>query len=154
MSSPAPLPPTPPQYEFSEHDNHTLTALARSMRGVGFFFMLLGVMYLIVAILTVVNAFRLEIQAALNWAAVIMLVCTAVIWIYIGSGTRAAGAHFQQIVATSQNDIAHLMAALVRLRGVYGLIYALILLLVLMSLFVLIVQVFGLMGPANPVLRS
>lgn len=146
-----PVVPPPPNYEFSPQQNSIVASLAHSMRGVGVFFIILGAVYLIVAILATIQLYQQQLLTSMDWSKLIVAFCSGVIWIYIGSGMRQAAQHFEKIVTTSGSDVNHLMTALLRLRGVFGLIYSLIILMILMLILSLIVAGTAMLFFANPV---
>jgi len=143
-------PPPVPNYEFTAQQNGIIGALAHSMRGVGIFFVVLGAAYLVMAVLSGVHLYQQQIMTSMDWSKLIIAFCAGLIWIYIGSGFRQSAQHFQKIVTTTGSDVGHLMTALLRLRGVFGLIYSLILLLIVMLILSLILMLTGLFFVSNP----
>ncbi len=130
-------------HEFSESDSQLIGELARKMSGVGFFTLFIGVLYLLLFVLAVLQLLGGHHQ---DIAVLIALGLAAMILLSLGVWTRRAAAAFEQIVATKGNDLRHLMNALGNLRNVYALVYTLILLylvLVIVALVVAMIIVWG-----------
>jgi hypothetical protein len=138
------VPPPAPNYEFTPSQNTIIGTLAHSMRRVGIFFVVLGAAFLVMAVLSGVHLYQQHILTSMDWSKLIIAFCAGLIWIYIGSDIRQAAWHFQKIVTTTGSDVSHLMTALLRLRGAFGLIYSLILLLIVMLILSLVLITMGL----------
>ncbi len=104
--------PTPaaPQYEFTPAQDQLIADLARKMRFVGFFSLLigsLGVAWMIVA-----------------WVKGLFLVdISTLILLFLGFWTLGAARAFQDVADTQGRDISHIMQALGEMRGMYSLLY-------------------------------
>jgi hypothetical protein len=110
------------QYEFSAAQNQTIGTLARSMRVVGAFLILMGVVELLGAVLQLVRTGTFQINLA--W----------LLYFIFGAWTRKAARSFQLIVDTQGSDISHLMSALDNLRKIYGFLYWFILVVLILML--------------------
>ena len=111
-------PSTPPDvvragasYEFDAGQNRVIGRLGNNMTWVGIYLIVIGLFGALIGIRQVIhgraNAPILLIYAALQLA--------------IGFWTRGAAMQFNQVAATSEADVPHLMAALEELRRIYGL---------------------------------
>jgi hypothetical protein len=98
-----------PQYEFTAEQNATIGDLARKMRFVAVFLILGGAL----ECLTVLGGHLTGLISGL-------------VHVFLGAWTWSAGNSFRQIVDTQGQDITHLMSALGDLRRVYGLLYVLL----------------------------
>jgi hypothetical protein len=74
------------------------------------------------------------------WAIVLQAMASGLIFLLIGLWTRSSAAEFQKIVATTGQDISHLMNALGSLHKMYSLLYTLIIFGILA--FLLVIGVF------------
>jgi len=107
-------PMTPaPEYEFSNVQNGVIGELASKMRFAGLMGMVFGVLLVATSLAPVVLAKTLS---GINWANVVAGGASLV----IGTWTRGAAGHFQNIVDTEGNDIGNLMTALDELRRAYA----------------------------------
>jgi len=94
------------QYEFTDHENILVNDLAKKMRYVGIFGIILGVV-------EILSSFFGEKSGIIS----------GVISIIVGVWTINASKFFQKIVDTTGNDITNLMNALAELKKLYGLQY-------------------------------
>jgi hypothetical protein len=149
---------SPPQYEFTQEQNALIGSLAAKMRFVGLFFVIVGVINVIVALLVVVAVFRdripqkwidqlpAESKAKVEeqkdklptnnhlWGIALNAGVVGLFYLVMGGWTRSAGSSFQQIVTTQGSDISHLMRALLSLHSMYSLVYALLVVTILLGL--------------------
>jgi hypothetical protein len=95
---------TETQYEFNSEQNTILSDLAKKMRFVGIFEIVLGAVYFLgsIATFSIAN------------------VGTGVIDILLGYLTLKASKFFQAIVESEGNDMTHLMNAVVELKNLYA----------------------------------
>ncbi|MCA9539139.1 MAG: hypothetical protein KC620_09660 [Myxococcales bacterium] len=148
-------------YEFNREENRTIGALADKMGIVGLFFWLCGLAILLVGALGLAPLFAptpemptqvpAEIADAVKggldqlrtgvethrteaWYGGIAAVIQGLIFIAAGLFTRRSAKYFRRIVQTAGDDLAHLMDALVALRGFFGLISTLLVLGLLLAL--------------------
>ncbi|MFL5329040.1 MAG: hypothetical protein ACJ8C4_08995 [Gemmataceae bacterium] len=147
----SPTPVTPPEYEFNIHQADLIGALSYRMSGVGFVFMLLGVLQIAYGIALYmaprdpaaieraaaklgvpVEKLQEQLQEQMRPATILATTLTVCIvglfYFLIGSWTRQAARSFSGIVHTRGQDVTRLMEALRSLRKVYGLIYNVMLL--------------------------
>lgn len=118
-------PPGARQYEFTPAQDQLIADLARKMRFVGFFALLvggLGVAAMIVALVRQRIAYNLD----------------AIIWLFLGFWTLGAARAFQDVSDTQGRDITHLMQALAELRSLYSLLYWLLIVALFLAAFFLI----------------
>ena len=154
------------QYEFTPGQNEEIGSLAHKMRWVGLFFVVVGVLSLIMGLLLLVAIFQdklpadwvnqlpEEAQSQMDdlppndqlWGFVINAGISGLVYLLIGIWTRSAAASFQQIVDTRGRDIAHLMGALGSLRNMYGLIYTLLVITLILLLIGLGLSLYGQFG--------
>lgn len=121
-------------FEFSESQNQLFSDLARKMRFVSYFLIVLGVVSLIAGIFTLNRTGLGD-------------VVQGVLSIVIGAWTGKASASFQLIVETRGNDIENLMGALGELRKLYLLQYwAILIALVFVVLALVLGVVAGVVG--------
>jgi hypothetical protein len=113
---------TATSFEFSAKQNETLRVLARRMKFVGVFYIVIGILLGLFALITMIP-FASAIYAL-----------AAVVQILVGVWTTNAALSFKMIVETSGNDIAYLDNALGSLRKLYNLQFWL--LVVMIALFV------------------
>ena len=126
-------------YEFSEEENDLIASLSRAMRFVGSFAMFWAVLSVIVSIGVIAYKFRVKGDLTIDptgWIAVIGY------WL-IGTWTRRAAASFTQVEKSRGHDIPWLMDALRHLRGVYGLIRLLLLVLIVIGAAILALGFYG-----------
>jgi hypothetical protein len=136
-----------PQYEFTAAQNELIGGLAHKMRWVGLYFVVVGALSLIAALLLLVAIYQHklpadwvskappEVQSQLRnlpphnqlWGFVLNAGAAGLVYLLIGVWTRSAADSFQQIVKTRGNDISNLMNALGALNKMYGLLYTLLL---------------------------
>jgi hypothetical protein len=152
----SPTPVTPPEYEFNIHQADLIGGLSYRMAGVGFVFMLLGILQIAYGISMYmaprdpaavmraaeklgvpVEKLQEQLQEQMRPAAVLASTLTVCIvglfYFLIGSWTRQAARSFSGIVHTRGQDVTRLMEALRSLRKVYGLIYNVMLLAILIT---------------------
>jgi hypothetical protein len=117
-------------YEFSEEQNKTIGSLAYSMRGVGFFYAVLGLASLAFygyTLYRMVLGSGLEIKDAFTWNLIqnqsVQGIVSGLLFLIFGILTRSAAGHLQRVVDTRGDDVAHLMTALGRLGGAFRLLY-------------------------------
>lgn len=109
-------------YEFSEAENQTIGRLALRMRGVGFWFEVLGIVKLAGALAPILLD-RGQGNIRFDFAGTL----TGLFFLVLGYWTRRAGWSFQVIIDSKGNDIAFLMDALGNLLKFYLLLDTLIL---------------------------
>ncbi len=112
-------------YEFDSTQNETILTLAKTLQFVGAVTLLLALV------------FGLGLASSLsqaNWSQGIMQGMFLVFTLSMGSLMFKAGKAFQAIVATSGQDISHLMTALDNLRQIYSVLSVIIILFVLMMI--------------------
>lgn len=102
------------EFEFNPEQDKLIGALAGKMRGVGQFFMFLGVLLLLHGFLQIREGG-------------IGAIISGLIYLGIGNWTVNASAAFRVIVDTKGSDMRLLMDALENLKKVYSLMYILIL---------------------------
>jgi len=142
-------PPPGPQYEFTGQQSDLIRGLAYRMSGVGFVFLLLGMLQVAYGISVFVigrspeklmgqAAERLKVpvdqipkelftQATLTISA--LAVCLiGLIHFLIGIWTRQSAQGFYGVANTRGQDITRLMESLISLRKMYGLVYNIMLL--------------------------
>jgi hypothetical protein len=123
------------QYEFTSRQNAVIGPLSRDMVWVAVPLVLVGVLYGIALIVTVVKAFRdphLFLEAALIGLAMLF-------YLALGVWTSRAARSFKQIVTTQGRDVTHLMDALDNLRKMYGLLSIIVKLYVLLAVVAVVV---------------
>jgi hypothetical protein len=147
-----------PQYEFTQEQNSLIGSLASKMGFVGLFFVIVGVINILIAILVVLAVFRdrvpqkwvdqlpAESKAKFEeqkdklppnnhlWGIAINAGVVGLFYLVMGAWTRSAGASFQKIVVTQGSDISHLMNALSSLHSMYALVYILLVVTLLVGL--------------------
>jgi len=142
------------EYEFSPAQNDIFGGLARRMRGVGAFLIVVALLNFLVAALVVLAIYRAKLpedyvkvvlekasettRTDLNaqlaklppdnhlWGIAISNAVNGLLYLLLGVWTRSAAGSFKKIVDTSGSDIGHLMEALSALDRMYGLIYTII----------------------------
>ena len=95
----------PAPFEFSAPQEVLIGSLGRLMRIVGVVSLLFGGLVAVLGLMARGNAIVALVQAGMMVA--------------VGLLTYSAGSRFRQVVDTSGRDIAHLMAALDRVRTIY-----------------------------------
>jgi|SRR6516225_1685837 hypothetical protein len=108
----------PAQYEFTSRQNAVIGPLARDMVWVAVPLTVVGALYGIGLVVSVLRSFRdphFLFQAALIGLAMLF-------YLALGIWTSRSARAFQQIVSTQGQDINHLMDALDNLRKMYGLL--------------------------------
>lgn len=135
-------------YEFTGEQNDLIGRLARKMGLVGLVNVIVGVLYLVSAVLLLAFVFQDRLPAEVVqkipddvkkqvpantylWGIVVQTALAGLIFLLIGVWTRSAAADFADIVKTSGRDISHLMAALSSMHKMYSLLYTLIVVTVL-----------------------
>ena len=136
--------PVPAPYEFTPEQDGTLSKLGGKMRFVGTMTLIYGVVGLVAMISTFLTrdaAGRFHMNFDLG----------PIVAFFVGYWTISAGKSFQQVAQTQGHDITHLMAALERLRRIFGLL-ALILaiMLAIVSVVFVAILVSWLRGPVQP----
>jgi hypothetical protein len=161
---------SPSQYEFSQEQNTLIGSLASKMRFVGLFFIVVGVVNLLVALLVVLAVFRdripqkwvdelpAETKAKVEeqkvklpannylWGIALNVGVVGLFYLVMGVWTRTAGDSFQKIVDTQGSDISHLMNALSALHSMYALVYTLLVVTILLGLVALVVTLVQQLG--------
>ena len=146
------------QYEFSQQENTLIGSLASKMSFVGLFFVVVGVLNLLMAVLLVVAIYRNRVpESWVNqlsadakkqveeqadklppnnqlWGMTLNLGLVGLFYLLMGTWTRSAAASFKEIVQTRGGDISHLMKALSSLHSMYALLYMLLLITLLLGL--------------------
>lgn len=102
---------SPDEYEFSEEHKEGFAALAASMSFVGVCVMLLGLMSATFGLAAVYGGY-----AAVGAG----LVAGALVCLPLGWWSTSAGRSLSALVRTRGRDVAHLMAAVVQLRRLFG----------------------------------
>lgn len=140
------------EYEFNADQNKTISGLGSAMRGVGAFFVVVGLLNLLAGALLVAAIYRnnippnvmaqvpAEMKAQFEalppqdhlWGLAINAGMMALLHLLIGGWTRSAGGAFLKIAQTQNSDISLLMTGLGSLRSMYGLIYTLLLIFMLL----------------------
>lgn len=121
-------------YEFTPAENETIQVLARRMKFVGIFNIIIGILY------------GLSGLVFLLVQPLMLLVYLPVVGmlILIGVWTNSASSAFKMIVQTAGQDIMHLMSALENLRKLYNLQFWLLVIgLALVVIFIIIGLVVG-----------
>ena len=134
--------PPGPEYEFNNHQADVIHGLAYRMSGVGFVFMLLGILQIgygiavyiasrdPIALQKAADAAKIPIEdlrPASILATSVAIGAVGLIYFLVGLWTRQAAVGFSAIVRTRGQDISRLMEALGSLRKAYGLVYNLML---------------------------
>lgn len=146
-------------YEFKPEENSLIRSLASKMGVVGLVNVIIGVLYLLSAVIALALIFQDKLPADVMaqvpdtvkdrmpdrnflWGVMIQQVAAGLIFLMIGVWTRAAAASFRDIVATTGRDISHLMNGLASLLKMYTLIYILIILTLLLTVIGLAIQLY------------
>jgi hypothetical protein len=114
-------------YEFGPQENLTLVQLAKRMKAVGVFLIVVGG-------LTVLQGMSDLVFGGSYLYSVIL----AVIYILMGIWTFKAGNSFDRVVKTEGHDIGHLMQAVASLLNLYSLQFWLLIILVVLTVVVTI----------------
>jgi hypothetical protein len=128
MSNPAPdIPPikeykSSSQFEFNDEHNREISSLADSMRVTSGLLLLVGLAFLVLGTLTVMQV----VNTGGNYGPAIGLGSAALLFLCIGFWTGGAATSFRKVVETKNEDIWHMMNALGSLRAMYGLLRTLI----------------------------
>jgi hypothetical protein len=104
------------EYEFTERQNAVIAQLADSMVWVTLPLLIVGVLYAIGLLVSVVRSFhdpQFIVQAALVGLAMLFFLATA-------RWTKQSAQAFSKIVSTEGHDIDHLMKALENLGKIFG----------------------------------
>lgn len=150
----------PPQYEFTPDQNRLVGGLAHKMGWVGLFFLVVGLLNLLAAVLLILAASRNQIPAEWLakvpadlksqleqlpgrnqlWALALNGAVSGLINLLIGVYTRSAARSFQLIVDTQGADVTHLVNALGALNKKYTLLYTLLVVAVLAFIVLLVLS--------------
>lgn len=146
-----------PEYEFNQEQNQVIGSLASKMSLVGLFLILIGLGAAVLAVVgllpligkaptlpsevpkEVADAFqRYQVYAQGNqeqlYYGVLAGALQALILIMGGVYVRRSAKAFRQIVDSAGQDITHLISALTSLRGLFGILYSLLILGLLLAL--------------------
>ncbi len=132
MSNPAPdIPPikeykSTSQFEFNDEHNREISALADAMRVTSGLLLLVGLAFLVLGTLTVMQVVNTGDNTVRNYGPAIGLGSAALLCLCIGFWTGGAATSFRKVVETKNEDIWHMMNALGSLRAMYGLLRTLI----------------------------
>ncbi|MGI9519326.1 MAG: hypothetical protein ACR2NP_19905 [Pirellulaceae bacterium] len=134
---PAKTPSPRAGYEFDAQQNQTIGELAGAMKWVAVPLILVGAMYAVLAVIQLITAFQ-------NWELLfpaLMIALAAVLYLVLGFWTKQSSEAFSAVVATSGNDIGHLMTALDNLRKKYSLLSLIVKIYVVLLIIGLIVGI-------------
>src|SRR5262245_11005893 len=135
------------KWEFTTEQNAIIASLARDMLWVGVPLFLVGILYGVGLIVSVVRSFHdphFLFQAALVGLAMLFYVA-------LGTWTSKSAQAFAEIVSTRGRDIDHLMHALDNLRKMYGLVSLLVKVYVALVLVSVVIGLTAaLFGPVRP----
>ena len=134
----------PPQYEFNTKQNDIIERLARAMLWIAAPLQLVGVLYLLGAILAAVRTWHEP--GAVTGALLALL--AAIFFLALGRWTRNAATAFERVVTTTGNDVDHVMEGLDNLRKMYSLLSTLVKIYVALLLIGLIVGAVAAFGVA------
>ncbi len=124
------LTPSPSSYEFTPAQSELIGGLGRSMRIVG----LITLAYSIAGlILMAIAAWRTKMLA---------LDLNPILGLFLGGWALSGARSFLDVAGTQGNDIPHLMVALGKLRSIFTLIAALMVLALVLAIIVLAVIAF------------
>jgi hypothetical protein len=161
---------SPSRYEFTQDQNALIGSLATKMRFVGLFFVVVGVLNVIIALLIVLAIYRDRIpqkwidqlpteakttieqnkdKLPVNnhlWGIAINAGVVGLFYLAMGGWTRSAGTSFEKIVTTQGSDVSHLMNALSSLHSMYALVYTILVLTILLGLVALGLTLFNQFG--------
>jgi hypothetical protein len=129
---------TKKNYEFDSSQNQTILTLAKSLQFV-------GAVTLVLALLFGIGLVGALVQA--EWGAAVSQGMFLVFTFTMGSLMVKAGKEFQAIVASSGQDISHLMSALDNLRQIYSILSVIIILFVLLMIIALAMSFLNSAGP-------
>lgn len=124
---------TATSFEFSAMQNENIRMLAKRMKFVGIFYIVVGVLLGIVALFMLFTV---------PFVSVVYVLAT-VAEILIGVWTLNAASSFRMIVETTGSDIAHLNNALESLRKLYNLQFWLLVVMIVLFIVGLIVGIGG-----------
>lgn len=157
------------QYEFSTNQNQLIGFLARRMNVVGIFLVLIGLGVATLSVISlmpllgnvpelpsqvppeVLDTFRRYEQYARGnreplYYGALAGALQALILIISGVYVRRSANSFRRIVDSQGRDISHLMDALVSLRGLFGILYSLLLLALVLAVALVAVRIASQMG--------
>jgi len=130
----------PRGYEFDPKQNEVIEKLGRSMRTVGIFMFVFGLLGLIGAVLAVLTH---QIGPQSGFA-------ESLVMTVFGFWTQRAGDRFTKIVKTTGSDVTHLMGALDDLRKMYGVVrYVIVFFFLLLVAFLIVGAAAGLWAVAT-----
>ena len=109
---------SPPQYEFDSKQNDVIERLACSMQWIAAPLQLVGILFALGGIVSLVQAFR-EPSAALG---AVYAFLGGLFFLALGNWTRSAARSFHRIVKTTGREIDQLMDGLDNLRKMYSLL--------------------------------
>ncbi|MCS6864793.1 MAG: hypothetical protein RMJ56_18355 [Gemmataceae bacterium] len=123
-------------YEFTPEQNVVIRSLGSKMKLVGLILLIFGALNLINAFLVQIVFTQLDNEAIPadirdqlaqigqreRWILTGYVTVVGIVFLCVGAWTRSAGESFGQIVATSGNDINHLMEGFKTLNKMYSLI--------------------------------
>jgi hypothetical protein len=150
---------TPPSagagYEFTAEQNVVIRSLGSKMKLVGLILLIFGALNLINAFLAQIvftqldnEAIPAEVRDQLaqigqreRWIITGYVTVVGIVFLCVGAWTRSAGDSFGQIVATTGNDIHHLMDGFKTLNKMYSLIATVLVAAILAYLVLVIVKV-------------
>jgi hypothetical protein len=157
------------QYEFSANQNQLIGYLSRRMNVVGIFLILIGLGVAVLAVISLLpllgnvpelpsqvppemlDAFRRYEQYARGnreplYYGSLAGGLQALILVISGVYVRRSANSFRRIVNSEGRDISHLMDALVSLRGLFGILYSLLLLALMLAMGLVAVRITSQMG--------
>lgn len=151
MSAPAPdLPPMKEfksaQYEFNDEQNREFSALADSMRVTSSLMQLVGLAFVVLAVLTAAQAVSAGGNNVGAYGPAIGLGAAALVCLCVGFWTGGAATSFRKIAETKNEDVWHLMNAVGSLRAMYGLLRTIILGSLVLAVIALALITFALLG--------
>jgi formate-dependent nitrite reductase membrane component NrfD len=104
-------------YEFSAEQNDVIFKLAVKMKSVGMFFMMVGAISAVYAILNILSSKGIDF---------LFPIIIAFIFLISGNLTSSAARSFKMIVVTEGSDIEHLMQAVTAMYKIYKIQYSMI----------------------------
>lgn len=114
--SDAPLPGG--KYEFTERDEHDFTQLARYMRIVGTFMLILGALTVLGGLLALFG--MTGARGGLRWVSAASRLASGVVWITMASFLYTAAHQFKLIADTTGRDIKRLMTGVEHLTKAFA----------------------------------
>ena len=135
----------PREYEFTTEQDRVVSQLSDSLRWTSAPMIVLGV-------LSIFNLIMYLFLIIRNWNAagdfqhfslLLFLLASAFLYLSLGVWTGNASVQFQQIADTRGRDIDHLMSGLDGLNKTFGLIATFVKVMVFLTLFVLVLNLFG-----------